>query len=77
MWYSYKVNSKYLIGYAESLDGVAWKRMDEEVGINLSIGGWDSEEIEYPHVFDHLDTRYMLYNGNNFGRTGFGIAKLI
>lgn len=76
MWYSFKNNGKYSIGYAESIDGVEWERMDKEVGITISRDGWDSEEIEYSYVFDHLDDRYMLYNGNNFGRSGFGIAKL-
>jgi len=32
--------------------------------------------IEYPHVFDHKAKRYMLYNGNNYGKTGFGLAVL-
>jgi hypothetical protein len=32
--------------------------------------------IEYPFVFDHADQRYMLYNGNGYGKTGFGLAIL-
>jgi len=32
--------------------------------------------VEYPFVFDHKGGRYMLYNGNGYGRTGFGIAVL-
>ena len=32
--------------------------------------------IEYPHVFDHNGKRHMLYNGNNYGKTGFGLAVL-
>jgi hypothetical protein len=28
----------------------------------------------YPCVFDHFGTRYMLYNGNGYGATGFGLA---
>jgi len=32
--------------------------------------------ICYPYVFDHAGSRYMLYNGNGYGRTGFGIAIL-
>jgi hypothetical protein len=30
----------------------------------------------YPCVFDHNSQRYMLYNGDGFGRTGFGLAIL-
>jgi hypothetical protein len=32
--------------------------------------------IEYPFVFDHKGQRYMLYNGNDYGKTGFGLAIL-
>lgn len=75
MWFSYRGES-YRIGYAESLDGKNWVRRDELVGIDVSPVGWDSEMIEYPFVFDHKDERYMLYNGNGYGKTGFGIAVL-
>lgn len=75
MWYSYRGIS-YRIGYAESDDGINWTRLDEEVGIDVSKTGWDSEMIEYPHVFDHKRNRYMLYNGNAYGKTGFGLAVL-
>ena len=44
--------------------------------IDVSKQGWDSEMIEYPHVFDHKGKRHMLYNGNNYGKTGFGLAVL-
>jgi hypothetical protein len=30
----------------------------------------------YPCVFEHRGSKYMLYNGNGYGRTGFGIAVL-
>lgn len=75
MWYSYR-GSSYRIGYAESEDGLHWKRQDTLAGINVSDTGWDSEMIEYPFVFDHKGRRYMLYNGNNYGGTGFGLAVL-
>jgi hypothetical protein len=75
MWYSYRGES-YRIGYAESGDGVAWERKDDEVGIDVSRTGWDSEMVEYPFVFDHGGERYMLYNGNGYGKTGIGLAVL-
>lgn len=75
MWYSYR-GSSYRIGYAESNDGVVWVRKDEEAGIDVSPEGWDSEMIEYPCVFDHSGSRYMLYNGNGYGATGIGLAVL-
>lgn len=77
MWYCYRLQyGPYRIGYAESNDGIRWERMDNQVGIDVSRIGWDSEMIEYPCVFDHKNERYMLYNGNTFGVDGIGIAKL-
>jgi hypothetical protein len=75
MWYSYR-GASYRIGYAESNDGRQWKRLDADCGIGVSNSGWDSEMIEYPFVFDHDRTRYMLYNGNGYGKSGFGLAVL-
>jgi len=76
MWYSVLRSNIYRIGYAVSPDAIHWQRKDDEVGIEPSESGWDSEMIEYPYVFDHGGKRYMLYNGNGFGRTGFGLAVL-
>lgn len=73
MWYAYR-GEAYRIGYAESSNKQDWVRRDEEAGIDVSPGEWDSESIEYPSVFDHKGVRYMLYCGNGYGRTGFGIA---
>ncbi len=75
MWYSYRGQS-YRIGYAESDDGRSWKRLDHQINLDISPSGWDSEMIEYPFVFDHKGQRYMLYNGNGYGKTGFGLAVL-
>lgn len=75
MWYSFR-GAAYRIGYAESGDGLTWERQDGRAGITVSTDGWDSETVEYPYVFDHEGQRYMLYNGNGYGRTGFGIAVL-
>ena len=73
MWYSYR-GDRYRIGYAESRDGISWERKDHLAGIDVSASGWDSEMVAYPTVFDHGGQRYMLYNGNGYGRTGFGLA---
>lgn len=75
MWYSRRGPS-YRIGYAESDDGLSWRRMDEEVGIDVSASGWDSEMIAYAFVFDAEGERYMLYNGDGYGATGIGLAVL-
>ncbi len=75
MWYSHR-GKLYRLGYAESADGLRWERMDEKIGIDVSESGWDSEMIEYAHLFDVNGERYMLYNGNGYGKTGFGLAVL-
>tara|TARA_B110001454_G_scaffold161357_1_gene150805 strand:+ start:274 stop:1182 length:909 start_codon:yes stop_codon:yes gene_type:complete len=75
MWYPYSIN-QYRIGYAESKNGKEWIRMDQKSGITVSKSGWDSNAIEYPCVFVHDKRKYMLYNGNNFGKSGFGIAVM-
>lgn len=77
MWFSYRSGdgTKYRIGYAFSLNGIDWKRKNDS-GIDISESGWDSEMICYPFVFDHKGKRYMLYNGNDYGKTGFGLAVL-
>jgi hypothetical protein len=76
MWFSYRSGdgTKYRIGYAQSHDGLKWER--KESGIDVSKSGWDSEMICYPFVFEHKGETYMLYNGNDYGKTGFGLAVL-
>ena len=66
----------YRIGYAYSNDLVNWIRNDDAVGINTTDGSWDSEMLCYPHVFHSDNEIYMLYNGNEFGKCGFGLAVL-
>lgn len=75
MWFSHR-GDNYRIGYAESDDGVGWRRMDGEVGLAVSSSGWDSVSLAYPYVFDHKGSRFMLYNGNEYGKSGFGLAVL-
>jgi hypothetical protein len=67
----------YQLGYAYSDDLFHWIRDDENKGIELSASGWDSEMMCYPNIFSVDNEVYMLYNGNSFGKYGFGLAKLI
>jgi sucrose-6-phosphate hydrolase SacC (GH32 family) len=84
MFFSYRYNlgfkSKekgYRIGYAFSDDLINWIRDDTRAGIDVSEEGWDSETISYSHVFELDENIYMLYQGNEIGRFGFGLAKLV
>jgi len=79
MWYSYRsgTGQSYRIGHAVSEDGKSWERQHYQASLDVSDQGWDSEMVCYPYVLKHKDHIYMLYNGNGFGKTGFGIAQLI
>ena len=66
----------YRLGYAYSDDLRRWTRDDAAAGIEVSASGWDSEMQCYPHVFWCGEHAYLLYNGNGFGRGGFGVARL-
>ena len=72
MWFCAR-GIAYRIYRAESDDGISWHRITKP-DLTVSDSGWDSEMVEYPFVFDHDGMRYMLYAGNGFGRTGFGLA---
>jgi len=79
MWYAHRATrttDTYRIGFASSTDGRHWDRADRLSGIDVANSGWDSEMICYPCVFLHGDTFYMLYNGNDYGKTGFGYAVM-
>jgi hypothetical protein len=81
MWYCHRhsVNYRdgagsYRLGYATSSDGSRWIRRDEEAGLDVSGEGWDSTMICYPSVVQVGGRLIMFYNGNGFGRGGFGVA---
>lgn len=76
MLFSFRGGSNtYRIGSAESSDGVTWTR---RVGafFDAAAEGWDSQMVCYGWPFHHARGSYLLYNGNNYGRDGFGLARL-
>ncbi len=66
----------YAIGHAWSDDLVNWVREDNNPQLDGTLGEWDSDMQCYPHVFECEGKVYLLYNGNEFGRYGFGLAEL-
>lgn len=66
----------YRIGHARSANLLDWTRADDEPGLVGDADGWDSQMQCYPHVFDCDGRICLLYNGNEFGRLGFGLAEL-
>ena len=83
MWFAYRgradyrtnIKNSYRIGYAHSPDGRKWVRNDEQYGLGVSKDGWDSEMVAYPSIVCVEGARYMFYNGNGFGKTGFGYCE--
>lgn len=67
----------YRLGYAESTDGINWVRKDEEMGLDVTPGEFDSDAIMYSAVISVGNKTYCFYNGNNFGEQGFGVAELV
>lgn len=66
----------YRLAYAESTDGKCWIRNDQKLGITAPVEGWDSTMQAYPGVIRVGDKTYLFYNGNDYGRDGFGLAEL-
>jgi hypothetical protein len=67
----------YRLGYAESEDGYTWQRYDENLNLTTSTTGWDSEMMGYPAFVSTKYGAYLFYNGNEYGKYGFGYAKLV
>lgn len=83
MFFSYRYSSDfrgkergYRIGYACSTDLLTWTRKDDLAGIDVSMEGWDSEMVCYPHLFALDGKIFMAYLGNQVGKFGFGLAEL-
>lgn len=78
MFYSVrrKSLSAYRMGYAESRDGRNWTRMDDKLGLDVTPGSFDSEAIMYAAPLEIDGVLYVFYNGNDFGRDGFAVARL-
>jgi len=74
MWFSYDRGEGYRLGYAESDDGLVWERRDVAVALVGAGGGFDSDAQCYPWMATAAGRRVLLYNGNGFGRDGFGAA---
>lgn len=73
MWFCARGDA-YRLAYAESADGLSWERDDAALGLEPTPGSWDEQMLCYPHVVDAGGHRHLLYNGNEYGRTGIGSA---
>ena len=82
MWYCHRGSldyrggkDSYQIGYAESKDGIVWKRLDDN--FKMSISDENSTMSCYPNVLKRDGGKIMFFNGNDFGKTGIGYCEII
>lgn len=77
MFYSVRTKSLgYRLGYAVSFDGYSWERKDSMLNFSIGEEEWENESVCYPCVVDVNRKRFLFYNGNQNGKTGFGVAQL-
>ena len=85
MWFSYRKktdyrfnkNNSYKIGYAKSKNGYQWELDDINFEETDHSESGDQIMQAYPNVFKINKNIFMLYNGNEFGKTGVFLAKMI
>jgi hypothetical protein len=67
----------YVLRLAASADGIQWRDRSDELGLTRGPDAWDSEMMAYPAFVELAGHGCLLYNGNGYGRDGFGWAELI
>jgi predicted GH43/DUF377 family glycosyl hydrolase len=74
--YRNKREAGYRIELSESKDGIIWEKA-KGFQFLKSREGWDNIMNEYASVFPASENSYWIfYNGNGFGATGFGLARM-
>jgi hypothetical protein len=76
MWYSRRTVARgYELGYAESRDGLEWRRLDDRAGLERGpADAWDGEMVGLASLVETARGALLFYNGNGYGATGFGVA---
>ncbi len=70
-----RLGETYRIYSANSVDGLSWQR-DSLPLFDVAPSGWDSEMVCYGNRLDDSRDKFLLYNGNAYGKDGFGVARL-
>lgn len=65
----------YRLAYARSDDGLLWSRF-ESIPYDLSFEPRLNKVVAYPSVVALGGSRFMFWNGPNFGKEGFFITQL-
>jgi hypothetical protein len=83
LWYSHRKGADYrralggyTISYATSEDFSKWKPSDR-LSFTHSEKGFDSQMVCYPAVIQVDGVLFLFYCGNDFGKEGIGIARLV
>jgi hypothetical protein len=66
----------YKLGHAWSDDLEVWHRDDSFAVLHGAPSKWEEQMQCYPGIVETTSGTYMFYCGNNFGRSGFGVARL-
>ena len=69
-------SQSYRLGYAQSSDGEQWERHSKDATLIGPVEDWESKMNCYPFYLETKTNKYIFYNGNGFGQSGFGVAKL-
>jgi predicted GH43/DUF377 family glycosyl hydrolase len=69
-----RLGETYRIYSATSADGLSWQR-DNLPMIGVADSGWDSEMVCYGSRLETPQGNFLLYNGNAYGKDGFGAAR--
>jgi len=77
MFYSVRrrESAGHRLGHARSPDGRRWQRLDHDIGLWPQAGEWDSDSQCFAAPIESAGRQWLLYNGNDFGATGVGIAQ--
>ena len=74
--YDYRTGyDSYKVGRATSTDGINWQRDSDFNNFNNIKLKYASEMLAYPNIIIQGNEVIAFINGNNFGKSGFGILK--
>ena len=84
MWFCFRQSEdfrggqgSYKIGYAYSQDLQTWDRADDPIKLkDKKSSSWAREMQAYPAAIQTKENKYLFYNGNGFGKAGFGVIKV-
>ena len=73
MFLSVRTVHGYSISHARSNDGLVWHDWHHNI-IPTSVDGWDRDMCCYAASVNVDGQEFVFYNGNGYGRDGFGLA---